>query len=72
MGLCVCVCVCARLVHMYECMHVYTCVCVCVHISLNAWERYASNYSPSTYRKIIGQIRLFHLGVSPGLGEGNL
>ena len=36
------------------------------------WESYASNYSPSTYEWIIGQIWLFNFGIATGLREGKL
>ena len=36
------------------------------------WERYASNYSPSSYGQIEGQTGLFSLGMGTGFGEGKL
>ena len=36
------------------------------------WEKYESNYSPSSYGQIVGQTGIFDLGEATSLGEGKL
>ena len=40
----------------------------CLHFHI----RYESNYSLSSYGQIVGQTRLFNLGMATGQGGGNL
>ena len=42
-----------------------------VYISHSTWERYESNYSPSSYGQMVGQTGLFNLGMAAGQ-EGKL
>ena len=45
---------------------------IAFHIVLNPWERYESNYSPSSYGSIVGQTVFFSHGEVTSLGEGKL